>query len=752
MSSPTTKAYTGKDQQKQVRDEGLSLKPYSLIEGTVSHVNQPGGHIYVKTGGSVQPVPCSYTNSFMGTLMGFSANYAPPKGTGVVVFYTGQTPSYIIGEIPKVSIIPQGQNNTVTSGDSFAETKQSEATNHPGEPIYNQSQGPLDLVEGEIQIGNAAGIALVFLRHLTMLSAGDLASVQCHLLDDMVRIVSDKWSHITAFGDHEIFNDRGKLNAVWRGTTRDFEALGNKEGKQERKAEANNNDIDPEDSVEDKWRQSGRWRFQKYVGYLGEFINMFVSDPVGNLADAADSAFTSGNFRVHINDDGSLLVQSVGDIILERVHKIAVPVEIQRYDDPEREIDETIGKDPLANWIPNDKDKLFEVAYQLRDHGRWFSNLYTLARFHISDNYKVPDDVEIEQGDKDGKDPEKTEANSSYSKAIHELYLNKYSTFRILRDGSIVCHDGYGSAITMAGGDVTVSAIRNLKLEAANHVIINSGNDVIVNARRHIEMVAKVGGLLLRGTAWVQALCDKGTLLLQSTAIEGPVQDDIQPKIIGDSGVVIKGGQLGAMLTSEADVKIVASRGNILMKSLNFFGSFRQKMKVNLNFELSNSGLTVSGKSVFEQVQTTSLAPWAYLTPTGAPAPIILDVITRPDVVTRITATLAQLRANAKLNTSGNLKTPSEGFEHRDDYDGADGYESLTQQHLRVEDMDNYETDNTALQGRAGKPYPGGAEQLAYNPSNRNPLSKDTPSNSTLSNEAGDFTKTSTSRYLKPNI
>ena len=41
-----------------------------------------------------------------------------------------------------------------------------------------------------------------------------------------------------------------------------------------------------------------------------------------------------------------------------------------------------------------------------------------------------------------------------------------YATFRLMRDGSYVILDGYGSSFMMAGGDINCSAARHMRMEA----------------------------------------------------------------------------------------------------------------------------------------------------------------------------------------------------------------------------------------------------------------------------------------------
>jgi hypothetical protein len=742
-------SYTGNFKKRQPKDKGITLQPYTVFPGIVVGGSYPSGYILVETRASKQPLQCVYAGSIMSSFLGINTSYTPPKFTEVTVLYTGTTPSYILGCVPQKPLIPQGQNKTVVEGDPLGSARRNSEGKIENEDVFSRHMPPTDMLEGELDMSNVAGVGITFLRHLMMMKAGDLAKVECHLLEDMVRIVSDKFKHHTAIGDFEIHNDLGKLNAIWHATDKDYESYGLEEPQGKVKVEtAVENNIDPDDAVKDRWNHTLRSRFSKYVGYLGDFIHLFVTDPTGHLADIAESSFPAGKFRAHVNNDGSLLVQSVADIAFEKVVKIVVPVPKKRYDDPDQAIEEDLDPEPMANWIPGDDTKLFETAYQLRDYSRWFSNLYSLAKFHMkSREYHVPDPKDVAEVEKDGKDPEKNKANGSYGPELHTMYMNRYACIRIMRDGSVVAMDAYGSAINMSGGDVSVSSARNLNLEAANHVFIKAGNDVIVKARRSIEMSAVVGGILTKSKAYMQSLCEAGSIVLESFLSDSSESDEVEARIVEDSGLVLKAKSAKIAIESKG-MTILSMAGELLMNVKEFLAT-ATKFKVNRGFEVTTAEVNINGRLNAQVVNALSIPGWACTLPSGFPTPIFKHPVIGPIVFPPVEAILQTLQSED--NASQDITSIEDVFSYNEEYTDYTEYESITQQHLRLDNPEGYESFNDSNE-RAGSsvPYPG-VGMLGYNPTNQKNLDDDSDVvNKSLKNTPNTFTNQSSYKYYKP--
>lgn len=491
------------------------------------------------------PMKCMWAAGFFSSLLGFNINYSPAIGTNVTIFYPGGGVGYIIGSTGSHGYINRkGMNRRMTTGGKFEQANASYQKSqifdqlrqkwHRGEAdnsntnTFNQSSNPPgDLVEGEFDMTNSMGVGLQLIRHFASLKGSDLAKVEACIIDDMVRIVSQTFRHFSAFGDYKIVNDSGRLNVVWDGTTNDWETYG-KESPNEPKVELQGKNMVKIE--QDKFKNEAKWRFSSYIGFLGDFVNMFVTDKL-TVTPPNIHQKRSGKGRVHIGEDGTILLQTVADIAFERVCRIPVPLQQKTDHDPEGDGEQTNGelpfpsdKEPIKAWdwdASGGVSKSFWCVYQLRDYGRWLSNYYSKARFHqLKQDWKVPPESEVDEPlRKDSDEQDKKEANAG----INETHYDVYSAIRMYRDGSVSITDGYENSIVLSDTGVHIASATDLQLEAAGSVNILAGRDCNVVARNSVDLNALNGGLSFRAENFIQQYCKKGGILLETETSTGPV-------------------------------------------------------------------------------------------------------------------------------------------------------------------------------------------------------------------------------------
>lgn len=514
----------------------------SWIPGTFTALVTLGGP-------SPRTVPATWFAGIMASAhFGLTVGFHPEAGTTVKLVKDVSTETYFIvgafqpGNGTGYNRSDAGLPETLLNrGGPLSEYFKGKTTQQRGNFAQMRNR-----VGGEGDMLNAADTGIQFLRNLVRMKASDLAFIECSLMDDLVRIVSENYSHVSALGEHRIMNDGGRPTAIWEGSSKWYETMGE-----------SSPDAVPDLDTDDPFLQGARTRFQQYLGHLGNIFHMFVSDPAEALGQ-----FAAGRFRAHVNEDGSLLVQTVGDLIFEKAVAIQVPAKQFVEDDPEGDhlIDMEWTESPeLQTWSPADPDNLYYEAYKLRDYARWMNNWFSLAQFHRSrKDYKVPGEAEAPQPSHDNEDQERP--NTDYAEA-HSIYLTRYSTIRMFRDGSVLLLDGYNSSLHMGGGDVTLSAARHLRLEAAGDVITTAGRDVITTAYRHLDLGTVIGGLTMRGKRWLKMLVDGGKFLLEQKQGDGEPEEGEDEDLPGiqvrslDGHVGIAGGQ------NDKDVLITSERG-----------------------------------------------------------------------------------------------------------------------------------------------------------------------------------------------
>ena len=451
----------------------------------------------------------------LGGLMGFNVRSKLTQGTKVKVAYGH--PSFIYAVIPENN--GDWKNAKNRSGIWGATIEAETGDNDTFSDITD------DMVPGEFEISNMFGVAMQFLTNILRMTAADRAAVEVHLINQMVRLISSQYQHISGIGDELIFDHgRPTLERGW--SSYRHEVLG-KLKLRDPIAEMAGDAVDREKLEADRVTAVGRHRLVEFIGFAGDFIHSFVTDPAETLVKMTvdDARAGAGKSLVHRNSDGSLLFQSVADIRLERVVRIPVPVRIASHEDQtitaEREY-ETLDAEflRLPDFGSPEKMDAYKMAYHLRLHSRWLSRYHAFARMlQLGSEYKLESEALAQVPSWTNLEEDKTRTNAGTT------YYDAYASITILRDGSIVMHDGYGSTVMMSNGNVRLSAARHLDLEAAGDIRLVAGGSVFVKAKRNIEMSAAVGGLILHSYAWMRMLCEKGSVWLRTGAVSGVVPE-----------------------------------------------------------------------------------------------------------------------------------------------------------------------------------------------------------------------------------
>lgn len=385
---------------------------------------------------------------------------------------------------------------------------------------------PVNFVNGEYTLTEKTGVGLQLRMHMAALKGSDLACVETYLLDDFVRIVSKNFEHITGFGNYRIVNRNNAISVVWEGSSYEHETLGMKSLKDKKPFETGNkeNNLKFDDKDANKmFYQDGRWRFSQYIGKLGNIFNLYISDPHNNIEQAGDSesnqenGYTSSRFRFHINEDGSVLFQSVSDIIFEKTICIPTPIKLSSSDAKrleELKIDTENRLEAYQLWQPGKNEDWFSISYKIHDYGKWFSNYYTVASF-LGAGYHIAEESKTKDPDKYAES-EQLKSSQSNIDSQYEAQIHSYATIRMLKDGSITLYDAYGSCIQMAAGDINISAAKNINLISGKNINLKSGDDITALAKDSVEITAAQEGILLKSKLWFEQMCTKGQMILRS--------------------------------------------------------------------------------------------------------------------------------------------------------------------------------------------------------------------------------------------
>ena len=612
-----------------VNPESSVLQPGVIYPCMVDSGVQPWYSIICRPlVGTSQPIEnCVWAAGLFSNMFGFKLNTVPPRGTKVLVLYTGTQENYIIGCTGGQHDQVSGLQRSATFFDRYVKNPIKRFWKYPYKTEYHKFNGrdektnvaflsgeaPYDHVDGEVEITNLLGVGANFMQYMAQLKAGDLACVETSVIDDMVRILSGRFVHHSAFGDHKIYNDGGRLNVKFEGTNADWEVWGKKEFNEPKWEKGDKDNTLENPGVDKLHEQDAKHRFSEFIGFLGDFMTTIISDPIVWQEGAKYvQQERSGKSKLHLNDDGTVLVSSINEIVLEKLPRLTVP--LQQKPEYHKDGDKCSGDEPTAwkekldmlkNWSfqsSGGEDNVHYCIYQVREYCKWLTNKKANQQFlRLEKDWKVPKESEVPEADYVGQeDREKKEANSGepYPDKVKETY----ATIKIAKDGSILLLDSYENTITMSMTGIDVSSHNNLRLEAAGSVNIVAGRDINLLAKKSLDASAVKGGVSIRGDKFIQNYSRGGILLESDHAADGriyEIQDSPetdQEDIMRVQGILIKTRSSHIRVESGYDlgIKAAADQHHVANGTI---GVESGRYQVNNTLEVYPKSVSVTAKS-----------------------------------------------------------------------------------------------------------------------------------------------------------
>lgn len=492
-----------------VAPEGLP-KPETLLRGVVTSINRKARTYQVQARESeVNLEGCRWAaGSVFSPLFGFNANGLLEEGTEVLVLQGN--PPYIIKTLPSQPGDQGGRADGRTVGSGILAASITGDADSPETNVGDDVPG--DMVEGEHSINNAMGVGIDFLTTLMRLHAGR-AFVEACVLEDTVRIVARHFKLHTAIGD-EVHGDDGRLDARQSATSYPHEAWGKLTPEQARLQFGAQGT--PKPITDTELTQTGRWRYERFLGFLGDFIHQWVATPETILGDIAQQGVRSGMSHHWAGADGTLLWQSVSEIALERVVRIVVPrSKVGDRAKPDDAYYKALEASYLRIWDRGvDIHRAHQTAFQIREYARWLSQFMGLARFHQqSARYTVPSESATPAPEWTAGEADREAANGGAVPAYAT-----YATIRIMRDGGIMALEGGGGCLLLTGGRGFISVPYDMNFESGGDMRFTCGRDMWIKSRRHMTLSSTFGGLALKSRAFFRVLCERGSIWIKSDA------------------------------------------------------------------------------------------------------------------------------------------------------------------------------------------------------------------------------------------
>lgn len=549
MPKPMTQTGKGRRRQMTTGADGR-LYPGEVYRGIITDHNYPHMTYTVCAVGQSVPGVIDVTGP-VAALIGFKTTNRLTIGTSVLFVYGSQ--SFIIGTWAEDPPDPGSFQSRIMTGTAI---KDAQGEMNPDGRLPHHSS-PDDLYEGEFEITNLLGTCIRFLTFMASIGSGERAKVECHLLRDMVRIVSRNYEHFSSAGDFKILDD-SRANIEFHGTTYEHERWGRLKENDQKFVPYRTTDMPEVDPQE-----TGRWRYSMLLGFIGDLFNGWFSDPTAVVGRMAEEAVRGGKARVHVGQDGAVVVGSTSEIVLEKVVRVQVPIRIRHEEDPQgvlRKDIQELDSSFLKVWKIGDRSSEHHTLFQIREYVRYLNQYHSLARLHQqAKDWYVPSEAETPGPVVGAGEDDRQKANPDTT-----YWKDAYSTIRIFRDGSTLVYDAYGNATATGPFGIQHSSTRHIHLYAAGDIVLKAGGSLFASAKRHVEVIAHRGALLLKArTAW-RALCEVGTLWIKSDmdpdAPYAPESGDPAAEAIGRQGVRIQAALAESRWISRLKARFVIER------------------------------------------------------------------------------------------------------------------------------------------------------------------------------------------------
>ena len=451
--------------------------------------------------GNLSHIHGKHLSSICSGALGFQETLLPGIGTRVLCFGRGLS-TLVIGCLPYVDI--QGSSATATmpvksilgASDPLKDNVHKLGYLTSSTKISSTNNNlPSDVVQGEKVISNEFGVMLQLFKLMAGLRGSELAQIQCHFLDDLVRIISHNFQHFSSLGELKIYHDGKGINLEMGATHSPNESIGSSSASGISKITTNKDYAQFYDLADEQLVMLERMKL--FVGKLGDFINLMItypSDETHALNGVDPITPDTGLLQFKASLDGSLIVRSVNGIYLEKTNWIRVPQRIKSPEDPTGDDGTTVDY-PKAEPYKFDntytyRDVAFLYYLQLKDFLAYINEDTGYRNFSaLKKDFYVNDDINNE-----------TPLNSiTYVDPITGVsFTPNKSWIALMNNGGVSMADAWNSCITMEGGNINIQPAKDLVLQPNRNLVVKVGGNACVAINNEIDISSTGGGLRIK--------------------------------------------------------------------------------------------------------------------------------------------------------------------------------------------------------------------------------------------------------------
>jgi hypothetical protein len=467
---------------------------------------------------------------------------------------------------------------------------------------------PIDNLPGDWGSTNEFGLAIILGKLLASIRATDACKVECHYVDQLLRLFGYNLQQYTAGSELESFDDEGEWTEIRSFNPRPWETQGTIIAGQAINVneDANPNKDSSVFGMEPKdVRQTGLFRFRDFAGALGDMRHRYVMAPNHIfMAEVmkfgrtmTDEAAYIGLMDEIIGLDGSYRLRSAKSIMFEKSIFIPIPEEAAPRDNPEGDQDFTLPADPGEYPASASPDEAMARVLDKETYERQ-KHLSNAINNHVKD-WNTRDALSGDEGkislpgDLDNEQPP-LGPYSAFSQPLPEnkdqvltpdrtqKYYKGKARIGITDDGGFIIEDAYGACIKSVGGNIEISCPGDVIARTGRTVQLWPGKDMIIKAREAVDISSATTDVRVKAEKNLFVLggnSGDGGVLIENRASTSP-DFETTGNDVNIGGLILKAsrGLLGIIgdsvytksLGGDMIFDANGTRGNIIMYGANF--------------------------------------------------------------------------------------------------------------------------------------------------------------------------------------
>ena len=416
----------------------------------------------------------------------------------------------------------------------------------------------------------------------TTVKAGERAKFEQFVLDELTRLTTHYYEHISANGYHTIYSDNGYVTEELHRSDKECKLYGLQ---------------DPDEVVEDteemeehldngvKVQAGAPLRdISMFTGAMSQGLQVFLTNNQGKAAPAT---------HLSVLPDGATSLTSARSLSLRRSSMVLkVPKRYRDPEDPEGDTLEEIQKAFEEDYVP--------FKYSTSDHNR---NLQELD----SRIYELKACMQrFDAMRKDFEEKEEEEANKK------DIKIDIGNGFKLHDDGSVHIWDKAGSEIVLDGeGDIQISPKRDYIVRPGRNSITLAPEDIVTRAQKNIDLTADEGDIVAFAGKGLDILADTEKVVITSSKKDVMIKAEKHCMLYTKTGKIVLAGRELVMALKE--------RINMTAKSI--YG-----LATSTYYALSgSSGLSLTGSSALLAGKSASVIGNSGVFMSGSQVPMMVD-------------------------------------------------------------------------------------------------------------------------------